>query len=1224
MPPFIPRKPKLRPTLAFDTTPALTSISPTKDRLAGGTAFTITGKNFRYETSGAAPIVRLGGVLATGVVVVSQNVITGVTGVALDPIVGDVTVQIGTQVGTLEGAFTYYEVTILAIEPAYGVIAGGTAVTLVGVNFDASLSYTVKFGTSNATGVTAFDSEHISCVTPNHAQGYVDVILLVGAVEYARLRNGFQFTLLTRGEDLRRNPGISIRDALNNTPNSCRFVVDGTSNIPLVGEKIEITDAFDADRLLFAGNVQSVEQVYEGLTDQLAWHASALDFTWLLNKYRPFGVYKNQSCSLVVTDLIRKFAPGFSAAFVQTKLARVSIELNGTEDFGTILNKLAQSIGGGHWYVDYLQRVHFFHNLPTNLIIPQTSGPITAMTVAEGAAIASVSSFPTGFYLFRSSNVFDNGVESAIGPYSNCVALQGTKQVVFTNIPLGVAVGTHAVAKRRLYYTLILPGAILPLERFVEINNNTSTGFTWTGFAYSDVDVSTLAADSVLPPVNRTVPPIAPAATMLADQGGAAIYQPQAPQLVTGRTATSYTAGRWAFKVSNVYRDGSESLPSVATPSALLDGASSAILTGIPIGATIDGIDVVARKIYASFGGHYQRSLASVIADLQASKNRGTLHDDWFRDIGHADSDYLQSNPIPQDYFGLAMTVGFGDLDGLLNVFTEPTWSPDTTMMWYLLNDNTTVSADVGPGTGAGLPISDGSNEDIPTWPNADGPSLEGGDPPSDINDLDPYLLREPAGTPFTLTSDQSQIRNRVYVIGAGSLLTQLALVGDTTIRVADLSRYSPNGGMVIAGSQRLTYTKLSAPLGTGTLTLKTGLLATLEDGTAVNLFYQADDLASQRERAKIELDSDGARTDGVHEHTIVDTQLTTQFQMYMRAYAELELFAWPIQTIVYSTRDPKTKSGQIVSVDLTDPPCVGDFLIQDVTIDQIHDDADGLSPRYTVSASSVKFDLDDLLLSLLGAGSENRLGGLATASVEFSRSNAPAIDTAMILGAGERSFSMSRIANNAIVSIGKAAAVTGVVSFVVEDRAYWEKITTGAIIGNQAGVRMSTDLAFDHLPLARVRFKTGSISACRIFTGVSAGGGFQNQDAQSSASLLSVGLMYSTPRGDSGWRPFTWDGVTFTLYAAVAPIAADTEYLMEVSVTDLTSAGGVATMILRTYNGSYTTIASTVPLSNQYTSAINTGNSSLCGPEVSIYTTEAVVKFVQWSNAYIEGGRPF
>jgi hypothetical protein len=218
----------------------------------------------------------------------------------------------------------------------------------------------------------------------------------------------------------------------------------------------------------------------------------------------------------------------------------------------------------------------------------------------------------------------------------------------------------------------------------------------------------------------------------------------------------------------------------------------------------------------------------------------------------------------------------------------------------------------------------------------------------------------------FRSTSDMSQLRNRIYVRGAGTVTTAATAAGGRILNVADTTYFARGTGMVWANYQKLNYSGVSAPSGPGSIMLQDALTFPVDSGTSVNLFYQADDLASQRAISLIELDKDGKPTDGVHEYTIIDTSLSTPFQLYMRAQAELELFAWPIVSVDYATRDPNSAPGRVVNIDLSDPPCKGEFLIQDVTIDQVHDESDQLLPRYNVHASSVKFELSDLLLKIL------------------------------------------------------------------------------------------------------------------------------------------------------------------------------------------------------------------------------------------------------------------
>jgi len=147
-----------------------------------------------------------------------------------------------------------------------------------------------------------------------------------------------------------------------------------------------------------------------------------------------------------------------------------------------------------------------------------------------------------------------------------------------------------------------------------------------------------------------------------------------------------------------------------------------------------------------------------------------------------------------------------------------------------------------------------------------------------------------------------------------------------------------------------------------------TGVNQPLLKGSAVHIWVQRDDVAAQAEEA--------ARSggDGVVEYLITDQRRGLD-SLAARCEADLKMFARPIVTVSYATRDIKTKSGKPVTVNLTAPPsratraiAVSETLtIQDVTIDQIGI-ARGLAPRFRVRASSVRFSLEDTLRRIIAA----------------------------------------------------------------------------------------------------------------------------------------------------------------------------------------------------------------------------------------------------------------
>src|SRR5215475_3149636 len=80
--------------------------------------------------------------------------------------------------------------TLNSVTPATGLAAGGTAVTLVGAAFTGSTS--VTFGGVAATGFTVVSASQINCVTPAHATGAVNVVVL-NPTANATLTNGFTY-----------------------------------------------------------------------------------------------------------------------------------------------------------------------------------------------------------------------------------------------------------------------------------------------------------------------------------------------------------------------------------------------------------------------------------------------------------------------------------------------------------------------------------------------------------------------------------------------------------------------------------------------------------------------------------------------------------------------------------------------------------------------------------------------------------------------------------------------------------------------------------------------------------------------------------------------------------------------------------------------------------------------------------------------------------------------
>lgn len=279
----------------------------------------------------------------------------------------------------------------------------------------------------------------------------------------------------------------------------------------------------------------------------------------------------------------------------------------------------------------------------------------------------------------------------------------------------------------------------------------------------------------------------------------------------------------------------------------------------------------------------------------------------------------------------------------------SPTFDPLTSSVygWLIIPDNTTTTIDDADRFAYGYPLA----ATLPAALHANGPDLEGGDDPDPIDDLNTsrYLLHDP---PVRSRMDWSQIRTRVFVKGAGSALSTAEVAGTSALSVSDASVFAGQVGQILAGTRVLEFIGTSG----STILLAAVLPAPdLASGTPVSLWIERNDYAAQEDLAVT------AGGDGVHESTVVDTTLTTLEAMAARGDAELLLFSRPILTVTYATRDPLTKAGKTIVIDLTDPPLAATLKIQAVAIDQVVV-ANTLTPRYTATASSVRFTLDDLL----------------------------------------------------------------------------------------------------------------------------------------------------------------------------------------------------------------------------------------------------------------------
>ncbi|HAK96385.1 MAG TPA: hypothetical protein DCM87_15680 [Planctomycetes bacterium] len=173
-------------TVSVSVAPIIASITPNRGSKDGGTAVTITGQHFNAATAAA-----VGDLALLNKVVVNSTTITGTTRAHAVGVV-DVVASNSCGAATLPGGFTYFgiEPIVAEVMPRWGIITGGTDVTVIGEQFDAST--TVTFGGLPLLSKTFVNATTIIGKAPAHAAGPVDVVA-TNAVGSGTLIAGFAY-----------------------------------------------------------------------------------------------------------------------------------------------------------------------------------------------------------------------------------------------------------------------------------------------------------------------------------------------------------------------------------------------------------------------------------------------------------------------------------------------------------------------------------------------------------------------------------------------------------------------------------------------------------------------------------------------------------------------------------------------------------------------------------------------------------------------------------------------------------------------------------------------------------------------------------------------------------------------------------------------------------------------------------------------------------------------
>jgi alpha-tubulin suppressor-like RCC1 family protein len=225
------------------TPPTVTGTAPPSGPPAGGTGVTISGTDF--DTAGV--LVDFGGAAALNAVPVSSTEITCSTTVHAPGVV-DVTVtncSYGLS-GRLDDGYEYMEPpTVGSIMPAVGPTSGGQRVSIFGANFAGPAE--VKFDTTVAITAEVISPTQITCSTPAHAEGHVDVTVINRLGQSDTLEAGYQYVLPATVSSITPTSGRMG----GHKPPACPCCVTITGD----GFTTPATVHFDAET---AGNVQVV------------------------------------------------------------------------------------------------------------------------------------------------------------------------------------------------------------------------------------------------------------------------------------------------------------------------------------------------------------------------------------------------------------------------------------------------------------------------------------------------------------------------------------------------------------------------------------------------------------------------------------------------------------------------------------------------------------------------------------------------------------------------------------------------------------------------------------------------------------------------------------------------------------------------------------------------------------------------------------------------------
>jgi hypothetical protein len=818
-----------------------------------------------------------------------------------------------------------------------------------------------------------------------------------------------------------REGSLRIADILNAAPNTCSLIVD--SPAPTGTETVRVSIGVDPPRVLFAGALQTTDQAFEELPANPIYSCTAIDDTARANRRRPFGTFVTVSATTIAQSLVASYAPAFGISHIEAGLPTVSIIFDGGTDFIGCLSQLATAIGG-YCKVEDLDVYLFLEEttdppealdafnttllsdppltcsrdvsqlrtrvfgkghgeavltdvLAGETILPVANGVMFGTVGGAGRALAGTTADGAQSQQIAYTGVLQGGAGSLVGPGT------GPNVAPAASCGPGSGLGTGLYGYAYTHITAAgesLPGPLLSLPVGVTaapslapvagsalsgagldtgIHDYEATFVTGTGETTpSAVSVNVLTTAAFTPPIAPTVIQTFPGAGLIGTYKWAVTFITALGETVPGAQLTATTGSVAAVQVSiqvgpsgvtgrNLYRtiNGGSQLKLVANignntatayndgvvdgslganaPTLDTSGRAQVPITAIPLG----GSGVTARKVYRRFNGTGTFKLVTTIAD-----NTTTTYSDTTANASLGAAAPSSNTATANQVALTGLSIGPAGVTAR-KVYRTVVDGAQLKLLTTLANNTTTVYADstADGSLGANVPTSDTS-----------GLSFGGGQ----VN----------AGAAAIPTSSAAPFPASGWAIAGATVVRYTSIVGNTLTGVPT----SGPGALlttILYGSQILP-----APCLTGV----TGLVLAMAKGAPVHLWVQRDDLAAQAAQAVRDVVNGITPADGIYEGPPIADERRGEASITALCDANLALFSTPIITFNYCTRDLKTRSGKTVHIDLAGYP-VGDYVIQEVAITEIGISA-GLAPRFSVTASTVRFSLDDILRRLLTA----------------------------------------------------------------------------------------------------------------------------------------------------------------------------------------------------------------------------------------------------------------